>query len=109
MKKEYYRYRALNFDLKERALVDNFGVSNTASAYKKIKSYLTHRHFIHRQYSGYRSASALTDADTLFVIFGLYDTYEWLFACVRRFDMTNIGVHYDVHDEVVSLKEKKVS
>jgi virulence-associated protein VapD len=104
MKREYYRYRALNFDLKEKALVNNFGKGNTASAYRKIKSFLAQRHFVHRQYSGYRSASALTDADTLFVIFGLYDTHKWLFDCVRRFDMTNIGTHYDVHDEVAALR-----
>lgn len=52
--------------------------------------------FSHRQGSGYVSNSKLTTADIVDIIDSFRKTFIWAGTCVKRIDVTNIGVQYDL-------------
>jgi virulence-associated protein VapD len=102
---ESKRYKALNFDLDTNRLIAATGNPYTGNAYKKIRTFFESNGFEHRQYSGYRSSAAYSDSDVLRIVNELYEAYPWLNDCVQRFDVTNIGRTFDIHESIQKARE----
>jgi virulence-associated protein VapD len=93
---ESRRYKAINFDLDTQALRNLFGERGRSSAYSRIKNFLSRHGFEHRQGSGYRSTTTMTDSETVDLVVSLYSKFDWLPGCVQKLDVTNIGREYDM-------------
>ena len=100
-------HKAINFDLRTSELRKTFGESGRRKAYRQIGAYLSKRGFEHRQGSGYRSTSALTDLEAIVLASHLYETHDWLFDCTGAFDVTNIGEEYDM-DAIVRRRARRL-
>jgi cell filamentation protein len=92
---EHRRYRAINFDLSTERLIETFGETSYRKAYSEIKTYLTSKGFEHRQWSGYRSRTALSNPETADLILDLAIDIPWLAYCANRIDITEIGKSFD--------------
>jgi virulence-associated protein VapD len=93
---ELRRYKAVNFDLDTKSLRDRFGENGRRSAYSAVGRFLKKSGFEHRQGSGYRSTSTMTDLEIADLIVSMYRDLEWLPDCVQKLDVTNIGREYDL-------------
>lgn len=93
---ERRQYKALNFDLDTKALERYYPSSSYRQAYRDIRHFLQSNGFEHRQWSGYRSEQAMSDAEITLLITRLNTRFPWLSKCVNRFDVTNIGKNYDL-------------
>jgi virulence-associated protein VapD len=93
---ELRRYKAINFDLDTQSLRERFGEHGRSKAYSTIRSFMKNHGFEHRQGSGYRSTSTLSDLDVADLIVDMYKKLEWLPNCVQKLDVTNIGREYDL-------------
>lgn len=89
-------YKAINFDLRIEALRKYYSQNHPKQAYREVKKFLVHNGFSHRQWSGYRSKTRLSDYDTISLIYDLFEKFPWLEQCATRFDVTNIGRTYDM-------------
>lgn len=90
------KYKAINFDLDTKALKMYYPDKSWRKAYSDIKQFLIANGFKHRQWSGYKSISKLSESDVLMVVDKLKVTFPWVSQCVRRFDVTDIGKSYDM-------------
>lgn len=93
---ERRQYKALNFDLDTKALEQHYPSSSYRQAYRDISRFLQSNGFEHRQWSGYRSEQAMSDAEITLLVTRLNTRFPWLSKCVNRFDVTNIGKNYDL-------------
>lgn len=93
---ERKQHKALNFDLDTKALEQHYPTAHFRQAYRDIARFLEASGFEHRQWSGYRSLKAMSDAEITLVITRLNARFPWLSKCVSHFDVTNIGRNYDL-------------
>ncbi|MDR2610104.1 MAG: hypothetical protein LBC58_01460 [Clostridiales Family XIII bacterium] len=105
----YKRYKAINFDLSTKALIEILSESNRRHAYKLIQRFLQNSGFIHRQWSGYVSGKAMGAIEVTDVIIDLFEKYEWLIDCANRFDVTDIGKEYDMLNAFRSIERENIS
>ena len=89
--------KAINFDLDTKKLNQN-GFKNTRPAYAEIRRIFKELGFEHRQYSGYVSVVPLTKLEVKDAAKSLSLELPWLFDCVQKFDVTDIGKEYDLTD-----------
>ncbi|MDE6529585.1 MAG: hypothetical protein K2K96_02295 [Lachnospiraceae bacterium] len=90
------KYRAVNFDLSIDKLKEHYSETNPKGAYRDIRRFLEKNGFEHRQGSGYRSTSDMTDADALDVMRAMYKSMPWIDECSKKIDLTNIESLYDI-------------
>jgi virulence-associated protein VapD len=93
---ERRQFKAINFDLIIKKLVEEFGQGKHLRAYAQVRRFLEKNGFEHRQWSGYRSKSTMTYTELLDVCMRLFAQFPWLGRCANRFDVTNIGREYDM-------------
>lgn len=93
---ERKQHKALNLDLDTNALKQHYPTTHFRQAYRDIHRFLEANGFEHRQWSGYRSVRAMSDAEITLTITRLNEQFPWLSQCVNRFDVTNIGRNYDL-------------
>ena len=86
--------KAINFDLSTNELNKHF--KDTREPYNLIKDFMLENGFEHRQYSGYMSKEAMDEFDIELLIKRMSKQYSWLYSCVQRFDVTDIGEQYDL-------------
>jgi virulence-associated protein VapD len=103
----YKRYKAINFDLSTKALIEVFGESNCRQAYNFIRRFLENRGFLHRQWSGYVSENAMGALEVTDVVIDLFEEQEWLLDCANRFDVTDIGKEYDMLSTLRSMERER--
>ncbi len=94
--KSFLSKRSINFDLSSEKLRLNFGENGRKLAYKKLEKFFTDNGFSHRQWSGYVSNRALSDAEVLNINKNLFVNFPWLETCANRLDVTNISEQYDL-------------
>lgn len=100
--------KAINFDLSTEALQEHFG-ENTTPAYQSIKKFMLENGFEHRQYSGYASVESMEDKQVGLLVGKLSKKFTWLSACVKEFDVTDIGEQYSLKDTIQSLCAKEIN
>jgi len=61
-------YKAVNFDLDTKKLREFYPRKNYLRAYEDIKRFMKVNGFSHRQWSGYRSDSAMSDSQILLLV-----------------------------------------
>lgn len=88
-------HKAINFDLDTNALKKIF-TDDYSVAYKQIKKFMLDNGFSHRQYSGYISDKPLSEKDIYKLIYDLKNTLPWIMDKVNKFDVTDIGLQYDL-------------
>lgn len=93
---ERRQHKALNFDLDTNALKQYYPSPHYRQAYRDISRFLQANGFEHRQWSGYRSMQAMSDAEITLLVTRLNARFSWLSKCINRFDVTNIGKNYDL-------------
>ena len=93
---ERKQHKALNFDLDTKALKQHYPTAHFRQAYRDIHRFLEANGFEHRQWSGYRSVRAMSDAEITLTITRLNEQFPRLSQCVNHFDVTNIGRNYDL-------------
>lgn len=93
---ERRQHKALNFDLDTNALKQYYPSPHYRQAYRDISRFLQTNGFEHRQWSGYRSLQAMSDAEITLLVTRLNARFPWLSKCINRFDVTNIGRNYDL-------------
>ncbi len=89
-------HKAFNFDLVIAELKCHYPNGHHTKAYKDVQVFMQNTGFEHRQGSGYRSKTPLTDVDVLDIVDRLYTTFPWFVHCVRKFDVTDVGEVYDL-------------
>ena len=98
MERRYYK--AINFDLDTRLLRQYY--KRYQQAYADLLRFFIKRNFSHRQGSGYVSNDKLTSADIVDVIGDLRKEFEWSGTCIKKIDVTNVGVQYDLTELLAS-------
>lgn len=93
---ERRQHKALNFDLNTNALKRHYPSPHYRQAYRDISRFLQANGVEHRQWSGYRSMQAMSDAEITLLVTRLNARFPWLSKCINRFDVTNIGRNYDL-------------
>ncbi|MCL1798398.1 MAG: hypothetical protein FWG23_01470 [Eggerthellaceae bacterium] len=81
--------KSVNFDLVTLKLCEAFGESGTSKAYAKIKRFMQHHGFEHRQYSGYVSGRRMSYVETYDLIRDMKRQMPWLAQCIQKFDITD--------------------
>ena len=76
--------------------------SRYQQAYYDIYLFFREHNFVHRQGSGYVSIYTLTTADIIDVIGDFNKSFSWSEYCVKKIDVTNIGVQYDLKELLFS-------
>ena len=94
MERRYYK--AIYFDLDTKKLKEHF--PRYQKAYSDLLRFFKKKNFSHRQGSGYVSNEKMTTADIVDIIGDMKTEFEWLGACVKRVDVTNVGVQYDLKE-----------
>ena len=85
------RYKMINFDLSIARLEEEFGQGKYHKGYSLIKRFFEANGFMHHQYSGYLSASAMDYGDVyILVLNNMISKLPWLIDCVEKFDATNV-------------------
>lgn len=91
------RYRkALNFDLDTKSLKMYYPKQNYKQAYYDLGKVLKKLGFEHRQGSGYVSEQKLLSKEVFDIVENINKKCPWLSKCVNRFDVTDVGVQYDL-------------
>jgi virulence-associated protein VapD len=90
------RFKSINFDLDTKKLDAVFGSGKYRKGYALIKRYLENNGFEHRQWSGYRSLSALSTIHIIDIINEMSRALPWLLSCAHKIDVTNIGREFDM-------------
>ncbi|MDR3364770.1 MAG: hypothetical protein LBS91_07505 [Clostridiales Family XIII bacterium] len=98
------RYKAINFDLDTNKLNGVFGENKYRKGYSLVRKYLESHGFEHRQWSGYRSLTALSTINSIDVLDDLMVELPWLIDCAHKIDVTNIGREFDM---LQVLKDKR--
>ena len=94
MEKKYRK--ALNFDLETKKLKVYYPKQNYRQAYYDLGRALKKLGFEHRQGSGYVSKDKLSSVDVYDAVEKISKQCTWLSKCVNRFDVTDVGVQYDL-------------
>ena len=90
--------KALNYDLDNLLLKKHYPNPNSyKNAWPKVKKFLCNKGFENRQYSGVVSIKPMTNTVVQEIILELNEKYEWLGPCIQRFDVTNVGLTYDLN------------
>lgn len=89
-------HKAFNFDMVIAELKRYYPNGHHTKAYKDIGAFMHKNGFEHRQGSGYRSKTPLSDVDVLDIVDKLYAALPWFTKCVNKFDVTNVGEVYDL-------------
>lgn len=101
-------YKAIYFDLKIKALEKHFSAKNSQKAYRKIRKFFLRQKFTHAQQSGYHSTFKTTDLYIFDLIYTMKGEFPWLCFCAGRFEVTNVGEHYNLMEvfaeEAMELK-----
>lgn len=88
--------KAINFDLDNNLLKQNYPSKNYRKAWYDIKKYFESYDFIHRQYSGYISRNNILMTDVLNLVYELSLQYPWLKISVIKFDVTIVTNEYNL-------------
>lgn len=88
--------KAINFDLDTQKLKDFYPGNNYRDAYTDIQKFLFLNEFEHRQWSGYTSKIAMSEAEVAKLVGAMNRALPWLKECVNRFDVTDIGEQHDL-------------
>ena len=107
MKSEVKIYRAINFDLKIKLLKQHYPKKNFLYAYKDIKLFMIKNDFSHRQWSGYRSNTKISDREVRNLLLQMKEELSWLDKCSTKIDLTNIGKMYDIKEFFASFDTAK--
>jgi virulence-associated protein VapD len=86
----------VNFDLDTKKLDAVFGTGKYRKGYALIKRYLENNGFEHRQWSGYRSLSAVSTIHIIDIINEMSRALPWFLSCAHKIDVTNIGREFDM-------------
>ncbi|MBR1442117.1 MAG: hypothetical protein IJ583_01115 [Firmicutes bacterium] len=96
--------KAINFDLDTNLLKKYYPkktiFTSYTKAYKDIKNYLQKQGFSHRQGSGYVSELPIEDYEVLKIVREMSKKFTWLSQCVKQFDVTEIGMTYDMTQSI---------
>lgn len=88
--------KAINFDLDNNLLKQNYPSKNYKNAWRDIKKYFEDENFIHHQYSGYVSKDDILMTDVFNLVGKLSRQYPWLKMSVMIFDVTIVGDEYNL-------------
>ena len=88
--------KAINFDLDNHLLKQNYPSKNYRKAWYDIKKFFESHDFIHRQYSGYVSRNNILMTDVFNLIYELSLQYSWLKMSVIKFDVTIVTNEYNL-------------
>jgi virulence-associated protein VapD len=98
------RYKMVNFDLDTKELGRFFGESKYRKGYSLIQRFLVKNGFLHHQYSGYISRTAMSYGDIYILITDrMISELPWIADCVNKFDATNVTSQSDM---LVAIKSK---
>ena len=92
--------KAINFDLSDALLKENYPSKNYKKGWGDIKLFLENYQFTHRQYSGYVSKEGISMTDVGSIIDDMVIHYNWLRKCVLEFDVTIVGNEYSFLDRI---------
>jgi virulence-associated protein VapD len=97
------RYKMINFDLSVASLEEEFGQGKYRKGYSQIKRFFDTNGFVHHQYSGYLSTSAMDYGEVyILVLNNMISKLPWLIDCVEKFDATNVTSQSNM---LVAIKE----
>ena len=105
MERKYYK--AINFDLDTTGLKQYY--PRYQQAYYDLKNFFKSKGFSHRQGSGYVSDTKLSTADIVDIIDEMRKHFEWASTCVKKIDVTNIGIQYDLTGLLISDESQNYS
>lgn len=88
--------KAINFDLNNNLLKQNYPSKNYRKAWYDIKKYFESHDFIHRQYSGYISKNNILMTDVFNLVYELTIQHPWLKTSVMKFDVTIVTNEYNL-------------
>jgi virulence-associated protein VapD len=98
------RYKMINFDLDTRKLEQVFGENKYRKGYSLIQRFFVRNGFLHHQYSGYISQSAMSYGEIYILITDkMLSELPWIVGCVNKFDATNVTSQSDM---LVAIKSK---
>lgn len=103
-KKEYKRKYAINFDLSIEKLKEYYSPIYPKGAYNEIKVFMAEHGFYHRQYSGYVSLDAITQADISDLLIDLVAEFPWITECTNKMDATIIPKSYDLKEMMTDIE-----
>ncbi len=92
MERKYHK--AINFDLDTNELKKYY--PRYQQAYYDLRSFFREKGFSHRQGSGYVSENKLSTADIVDIVDDFGKRYTWASTCVKKIDVTNVGMQYDL-------------
>ncbi|WP_296875790.1 hypothetical protein [Thomasclavelia sp.] len=102
--------KAINFDLDDNLLKQNYPSKSYKNAWRDIKRYLVKNGFIHRQYSGYVSKGNIKMSKVGNIIGTMSRKWSWLSLSVIQFDVTIVGNEYSflkrIEDEANMFKKE---
>lgn len=90
--------KAINFDFDTKALQKYYPSPNWRKAYDDINKFLLTNGFEHRQGSGYVSLQRMDNYSVEMLLKRLSSQFAWLSKSVKHFDVTNIGISFDMLD-----------
>ena len=96
-------YKAINFDLDTNNLRKYY--NRYQQAYSDLLRFFKKNGFSHRQGSGYVSEKKLTSADIIDLIDELRKTFKWSAVCIKKIDVTNIGMQYDLTELFTAFED----
>ena len=70
------------------------------SIQKGQRKYLEENGFQHRQYSGYLSVKQIYEIEAYEIVSHMYHKFPWLYNCVQRMDLTEVGDSFDLHQVI---------
>ena len=92
--------KAINFDLDNNLLKQNYPSKNYKNAWRDIKKYFEDENFIHRQYSGYVSKDVISRIDVIQTVRNMAKYLKWLEYCIKEFDVTIVGDEYSLKNYI---------
>jgi virulence-associated protein VapD len=100
------RFKAINFDLDTKKLKEAFGENRYRRGYSLIQRFMTKNGFVHHQYSGYISKSAMSYGDIyILVLDTMLTAHAWMIDCVNKFDATNVTSQSDMLNAIQNKTE----
>lgn len=96
-------FKAINFDLSERMLIEMFSITTYRNAWVKMRKCLNNKGWSRRQYSGYVSDEKVDYFQVYDLLDYLTDNIPNIMQCLERFDVTDI---MDVFDLIQPISER---
>ncbi len=91
--------KAINFDLSVERLKYYYN-GDYHHAYRDIKSFMSSNGFVHRQGSGYISATSMSRYEITNIVSKMSIDLPWLRYCVETFDVTSIAKQFSLLDVI---------